>query len=750
MSTPSSLLDAMEGYFATEGLTAAFEPTGTPVLEWVESFESAILEFVSVFEHPSEYKNPEIMRRKVALFFERTVGILQAVKGIGTLDIAKIKSALGNILKKYLFGSRDYEKAISIYRIIGIDLVQLSVDLLVSVPTVDDISDFLERNRLLSDPAVSGDNPEDSIVLTATGSEIRLSKKSGKTAATLLLSSKLQKLTAFPDSIQRKFATNPQGLLCAHASLSSQFNDLLDHPFDSRWCSSILLHIQESFFLFVICHLGNAENLIEDFVQLFCFAMPENLFERLERSNMLRHFMMTLLYPNVLQGKISEFKKYLVWMDRSVYGYKISLADNLDTDIAIKLLVSDYSIKKKQERNISISSPICAINGAFSKKKNISASCCFTIAFSARYQSYLFASQKVSPDTVYELLRAICHIKSNFLSNDPQVFVKGIVNGFYNKDYFPDDFIKMVEIAATVISESKFSKCKQLEATRLYAITRWFMPWYGVDFMDGGDHRGKRFVLTGKDFISMSEKIYAATVKQWNLEKRGTPVTFEETRALKDSILSILDKTDFDKDMVNLAFSKNTDELIDTEVRNVLLYFIKQKLEQVFVIKLPDFHLPQVWFEDHSPYRQYSGADPGLYPKWRDYAIRTLLSEPQEDKVSQLLSTLNNPLAAELELSLESVAKKVKSKGKKSPEISRSHFSIQEIFVYLDTQFKFKPENEWISSDLYKNIQVAISGISDQSDRKVAQLASTWKCDSFEEFMRTVNLLGNSLSHDML
>jgi hypothetical protein len=94
---------------------------------------------------------------------------------------------------------------------------------------------------------------------------------------------------------------------------------------------------------------------------------------------------------------------------------------------------------------------------------------------------------------------------------------------------------------------------------------------------------------------------------------------------------------------------------------------------------------------------------------------------------SAIRSLLKDPIASEIEMAL-------------SLEWSEGIF-LREVFQYLDKAFKFRPDNTWTSSQLYINIQIAIAGISDKSEKEIAKLASTWKCESFEEYMQIVSLL---------
>jgi hypothetical protein len=58
----------------------------------------------------------------------------------------------------------------------------------------------------------------------------------------------------------------------------------------------------------------------------------------------------------------------------------------------------------------------------------------------------------------------------------------------------------------------------------------------------------------------------------------------------------------------------------------------------------------------------------------------------------------------------------------------------------LDKLFKFKVESVWVNSNLYKQINLVVSGITQKFERDIAILASTWKCSSFEQYMEIVSL----------
>jgi hypothetical protein len=199
-------------------------------------------------------------------------------------------------------------------------------------------------------------------------------------------------------------------------------------------------------------------------------------------------------------------------------------------------------------------------------------------------------------------------------------------------------------------------------------------------------------------------------------------------------ILSLLAKIDFDQDMLNLAFSELPYDLLDLNMRPALMHFIKCEIENVFNIDLPTFEIPSSWFQDPLEYKIFNGSDPALYPQRRVFIIGALRKTSTEDKKATLFDHLKNPLLAEVELALETNPTNPKSKK----STSKAQSKVYDMFIYLDTRFKLKPEKELLNSDLYKNIQRVISGISDISDINVSVFASTWKC--VEELMKIVSL----------
>jgi hypothetical protein len=120
--------------------------------------------------------------------------------------------------------------------------------------------------------------------------------------------------------------------------------------------------------------------------------------------------------------------------------------------------------------------------------------------------------------------------------------------------------------------------------------------------------------------------------------------------------------------------------------------------------------------------------------------MKTLLNTKTENRVAQSEGMLKPPLSSELELALEITGRHKKPKGRKSSNVSESDTRLYDIFIYLDAQFKFKPSKDWLSSDLYKTIQISISGIVCEYDKNVAKLAATWKSQSFEDFLSIVGL----------
>jgi hypothetical protein len=272
-------------------------------------------------------------------------------------------------------------------------------------------------------------------------------------------------------------------------------------------------------------------------------------------------------------------------------------------------------------------------------------------------------------------------------------------------------------------------------------MTRWFAPWYGLDFsIVQKAHLSKPFTLTGEHFINSAQILYTCALKSWDLETRDTSVSSAEINQLKTSILSVLAKTEFDQTMASLVFSDIQNPIADADIRNVIMFFIKDEVEQILNVILPEFKLPQKWFEDPSEFKRYTGVNRSLYPKWRNFAIKILLTSTSDSPIRVIFSTLRNPLSAELKLAMQTTTENPKSK--KATEMDAPKLTLFDLFTYLDTQFKFKdnPNQEVTTDDLRKNLLTIISGISDHRDRKVAKLASTWTCESFEEFMKIVTL----------
>jgi hypothetical protein len=369
------------------------------------------------------------------------------------------------------------------------------------------------------------------------------------------------------------------------------------------------------------------------------------------------------------------------------------------------------------------------------------------LATSSDYEAVLvttFACHEVSADSVYSLLTAICILATNktkFL-DEHLLLAKSFVNGFYSKEYFPEEFMKMVEIAALTITSTEFiaKNPSPLQACRLIVIARWFQPWYGMVFlMPVQDHKSRKgFALKGKDFIEGFKILYAAAMKKWDFDNREDRLSMDDISVLKKSVLAMIRKTEFDTDLMSVIFAEHSEDLLENRARDLLLYLINDELELTLKLTHPKVKSLNLLFPDPTEYRHYSGRCPDLYPKWRDFAIRNLLNSKIEDTVTHIFTLLQQPLSAELDLALENCKKK--SKARKSSANTKPSKKLYDIFIYSDAQFKFKPEKDWLNSDRHRNIQILISGISGDNDKNVANLASTWKSQSFEEFLSIVAL----------
>jgi hypothetical protein len=743
----SDLYDAIEAAFAEDGLFGAFEPTGTSIEEWSDTFSDAIQDFFSVLGDTSQYRSREVLTQKMEILFDRTIGILIAINITVPLPVELIRKRVGAIISDELRNKNHNQYALVYYADHGIDLVKVVVDLIESgwKSESDGIADFPFHLSVPSPTIPDSSHDEESVAVSEAGYEIRVSRNIQRTLPIRL---KLKKLKKLSDSNLINFGVSVNDLDILHKNLEGYLTYISEYLFDYKICSAPLLQIQANLVSRLIFVSGNSDDLFDDFASLIYFSLPVLLKSLLEVNGMLDNFILTILYPNLNSGKISEYKQYLTWMKHSGNSIRPPLV-NLPTKMLNNFFLSDVRIKEEQLRSLELTTRIYGLWGNFADEDDLENTYPFVIMLMARHKSYLFACQIVSADTVYELISSIYFMLFNFACGyeGSSSFVKGFINGFYNKEYYPDDFIKMLEIAAYIISDdTSFSNpnLSDSRSPRFSAIARWFTPWYGMDFLDPDTSRQRglirrnKFTLNSKDFLGGFKKLYRGILKKWDLDNRVTPVPIEEIEGLKTAVVALLNKTEIDKDIFNLLFSEDdSEQLLSEDLREILLCFIKDELENALNVKLtPEFKLPKIWFQNPLEYKFFSGNHPELYPKWRDYAMETILKTDTQDKISQILNIVSNPLAAELELYLETY--KLKKKKKKSLKVTGK--PLYGLFVYLDTQFKFKPDLNIIDHELHKNIEILISGISHPEDRKVAKLASTWKFETFDEYMKIVAL----------
>jgi hypothetical protein len=157
------------------------------------------------------------------------------------------------------------------------------------------------------------------------------------------------------------------------------------------------------------------------------------------------------------------------------------------------------------------------------------------------------------------------------------------------------------------------------------------------------------------------------------------------------------------------------------EYIEAFLYLIQDKLRRDHQISLPHQKMPDSWYHDDYYLKRFNGRDPSVYPRWRNFAMKELLKDPEssENILSVIRKILGNPLRAEIDLVLNEATTKTSSSRNK-PGTSK----LLDLFAFLDKIFKFKGNSNqnWTETGLYKNIQNVIAGMALKTKNKDSKL----------------------------
>jgi hypothetical protein len=477
---------------------------------------------------------------------------------------------------------------------------------------------------------------------------------------------------------------------------------------------------------------------LDDIAILLNSAMPKKL--RTFLCSELDNFIESLVYLHREGARIEEYKRYFSWIDRlcpKVAIEKTSVTQPF-RDYLGPIFASSRELEEKFTDKTTVDQMITRDDEDFESGLLFDGS--IFLWYQGRFQSFILATRPISYETIVSLIEGIRAARIVFkefivAKNGVKKFAAAFFRGFLDrKEHYLIDLLKMIRNVAYVMADTPEYVEDPLLQT--FTIARWFTPWIGIDLLDSSTvmKRQPNF-QKGEEFLNWFEKSYLATMQAWDLEHRKLPVTKQEIKAFQETISSQFEITEVDSVIVDIVFNKNSKKRLEPAKVQILLFCIDAKIAQIFKIKLPDILVPNEWVRERHDPKYFSGANPVDYPKWRQQAMAQLLAANKENSLSLVLSLLKNPIASEIELSLDISVKKSK---KKSPKVACCQ--LMDIFKYLDEAYKFIPDQDWVKSILFQNIETAIHGITDAAAKQKATLASTWKCDSFDEYMNIVSL----------
>jgi hypothetical protein len=455
-------------------------------------------------------------------------------------------------------------------------------------------------------------------------------------------------------------------------------------------------------------------------------------------------FIESLLYPHREGSTLTGFKNIIGWLENCKDGLIFSKMEGEYpvTKGLLKELVKDcYSKQLSQElteKSTRIS--LRKVNAQLSRE-NRNSPTLYRLLFVAKFQCFNFSSQPISSETVSAFLQSIQTCSFSFEKlidsmNGASIFANCYLQPVMLQcDSIPVELIKMIHSAAFALCQSKDSADEEgVTVPRISALTRWFTPWFGLDFRGSWDNNTmtiqekKGFFRSGKEFVSLFGRNLARKLKCWNLGERDSPVPCYEIDNFMSTIINLFSTTELDFDMIDLILRNNIAKLLDQSLFRILIFCLQSEIRKLFRVIIPEVSVPCEWVKKSENQKIFSGVDKAIYPWWRQQAMQTLLGLEKYKAETVIMSLLKDPIATEIEFVLDFF------KGKSRPGI------LQELFRYLDKIFKFKPEKTWLQSELFRIIEKAIAGITAKSEKATAIFASTWKCETFEEYMRIVSL----------
>jgi hypothetical protein len=472
-------------------------------------------------------------------------------------------------------------------------------------------------------------------------------------------------------------------------------------------------------------------------------AIPKKL--RIFLGDEIDNFTQSLIYLHTKDASLHKYKEYLSWIDRLGKSMDFETVQSLHPATAEigKIFVKNYATRLREEKftdSVPIEGIITADDMDFETSALYHES--VHVWYHGRFQSFIFASKPVSYDSVVSMIEgirtaSIFYQKFIASKNGVKKFAAFIFEGFRDhKQFYPPNFLKMVRNVAYVMADNLHIE-DPIQHT--YFLARWFAPWLELNILEG--------ILSLLPFVTFPSLGKGVEFIQWfkikhlslmsDLETRKSPLAEKEIAAFVKVVSERFDKTEMDLTMIDIIFHKNSKKLIDQNQVNRLLFCIQGSIGQRYKIKIPEVQVPKEWVEERDTVNYLYDSSPSLYVEWRAKVMEELLKDKENDLVKLVLGFLRNPIARELELSLDLDSKKPQ---KSAPKVGVSR--LMEIFQYLDEECKFPiaPNCTWVNSKLFKDIQMVIEGISDASEKEKARYAASWKCETFEEYMKIVSL----------
>jgi hypothetical protein len=318
MEGPMTLESMIFVGFTQGRIIAALQTTRTAVKDWCSIFAKAIAEFMQTFRNPEIYKDAENMFNAIEKLLNILVGEFDKITDCNArMSIPSIRKILALVVERGMKQNLHVGVCFKCYEKVKVNLKSVINDTITLgslEPLEKGFFSIYRKELKLSAFLETVLCRKDSLL-----ENLKLELLSGPSESSLINRSfKLETITALWEVCDEGFSR-----LLEEGDLITYFS----------W-SNNMLPIQAT-----ICHrllCVEVKATFEDISNLIYSAMPARL--RSILADGVKDFVISLTYPGMIRGQISDYKRYLSWMKEDNTPAKDSVLKNLDLeDIGLRL-----------------------------------------------------------------------------------------------------------------------------------------------------------------------------------------------------------------------------------------------------------------------------------------------------------------------------------------------------------------------------------------------------------------------------